>query len=131
MDKLHATLEDMGLDVTQMDTKTCLDSPPPCFALRESSYAEWLAAALSSPPPLRLDMAAEPNYCRDCSRRFQKVAEKAGACLFPHVRFEKTTEFRGTPWQLGRLTVALLAWRSSARIQTWWAVKNWNRVRRR
>lgn len=91
--KLRARLAALGLDVEAMDTKTSLDNPPPCFSFRGSSYAEWLAAAANAEPPIRLDMPLEPAYCRDCSRKFQKTAIKAKACLFPHIRFEREIEF--------------------------------------
>lgn len=91
--RLHARLAALGLDRDEMDTKTSLDSPPPCFALRESSYTEWLAAAVISEPPLRADMPAEPNYCRDCTSKFRRHAIKAGACLFPHMRLVRQMEF--------------------------------------
>jgi hypothetical protein len=91
--RLDAALAALGLNRDEMDTKTDLGNPPPCFALRGSSYAEWLAAALNAPPPLRVDMPAEPNYCRDCSSRFRRQAVRSGACLFPNTRFEMVAEF--------------------------------------
>lgn len=91
--RLRARLVALGLDPDAMDTKTSLLDPPPCFALRESSYAEWLAAALNAEPPLRLGMPAEPNYCHDCTARFRKHAVKAGACLFPNMKFSAVVEF--------------------------------------
>lgn len=92
-DRLKARLESLGLNPDAIDTKTSVLDPPPCFALRESSYVEWLAAAVNAEPPLRVDMPAEPNYCRDCTARFRKHAIKAGSCLFPNMRLEPTTEF--------------------------------------
>jgi hypothetical protein len=91
--RLHERLAALGLDTEAMDTKTSLDSPPPCFALRTSSYEEWLAAALNAEPPLRLDMAREPNYCWDCTARFRRHATKKGVCLFPHTKSEVVREF--------------------------------------
>jgi hypothetical protein len=91
--KLTASLKAAGLDPAVLDTKTSLLDPPPCFALRSASYAEWCAAAVNAEPPLRVDMPAEPNYCRDCTARFRRHAVKAGSCLFPHMRLEKQPEF--------------------------------------
>jgi hypothetical protein len=91
--RLRARLVALGLDPDALDTKTSLLDPPPCFALRQSSYAEWLAAALNAEPPLRFGMPAEPNYCHDCTSHFRKAARKAGACLFPNMKLAAVVEF--------------------------------------
>ncbi len=51
----------------------------------------WLASAslLRATVPYRFDMPAEPNFCFDCVRSFQKEMKKQGKCLFPHVKFEQ------------------------------------------
>lgn len=91
--RLEARLAALGLNRADMDTKTDLENHPPCFALRETSYEAWLAAAMNAEPPLRLDMPAEVNYCHDCTASFRKTAKKAALCLFPHMRLEKRNEF--------------------------------------
>lgn len=85
----HRYLIRMGLPPEWLKRKTADNENPPCFGLVGASIYSWMQAASGALPRLRLDMPGEPNYCNDCTPRFQKFAHAHGACLFPHVVFEE------------------------------------------
>jgi hypothetical protein len=96
-DDLRRHLEEKGVDYDRLPKLSSIDSPPACFVYRargdvakaRTDYVAWLRlASETSDINYRFDMPAEVNYCRDCTPAFKKEAAAAGACQFPHVKFE-------------------------------------------
>jgi hypothetical protein len=90
--KLDERLAAVGIDYKQLDSKTDMTSPPPCFVRNRTSYTEWLRFASTGKVPLRMDMPGEPNYCHDCTPEFKIQSMRDGSCLFPNTRFEHRKE---------------------------------------
>lgn len=90
--RLRSDLYARGLDYDRMAKFTTVDDEPPCFTANKTSFAAWAAQAslIGATVPYRLDFPAEPNYCHDCTRDFQRRAVADGVCQFPHLKFEKT-----------------------------------------
>lgn len=89
--RLREKLWSYGIELDKLPHKTTPQDPPPCFDLGNADYEAWLAVASfehNTMPKTRLDMPGEPNYCADCTASFRGKAIKAGACLFPNMRFE-------------------------------------------
>jgi len=96
-DDLRRHLEEKGVDYDRLPKLSSIEEPPRCFLYRargdveqaRTDYIAWLRlASETSDINYRFDMPAEVNYCRDCTPAFKKEAEAAGACQFPHVKFE-------------------------------------------
>jgi hypothetical protein len=94
---LRRHLEEKGVDYDRLPKLSSIECPPACFVYRargdveqaRTDYIAWLRlASETSDINYRFDMPAEVNYCRDCTPAFKKEAEAAGACQFPHVKFE-------------------------------------------
>src|ERR1035437_996720 len=108
-DNLRRRLEEKGIDYDRMQKLSSIESPPACFRYRacgdveqaRADYVTWLRlASETSDINYRFDMPAEVNYCRDCTPKFQKEAIAAGACQFPHVKFE-VVQFLGEKEMIG------------------------------
>lgn len=88
--RLRHQLESRGISYDDLPRFTPEGESPPCFRGFRVSFDAFLSAAstLGSTVPYRLGMPAEPNYCIDCTAKFQTLAKSRGLCQFPDVRFE-------------------------------------------
>jgi hypothetical protein len=88
--RLRHQLESRNIDYDALPRLTEPGQSPPCFRRLRVSFDSWLASAsmLGATVPYRYGMPAEPNYCWDCTRQFQQVAQELGVCKFPGTRFE-------------------------------------------
>jgi hypothetical protein len=84
LDKLHR----LGIKAEDLPRDTLDGQKPPCFDTL-AEYQDWMKAAASSPPMLRLSRPAEFNYCQDCTPAYKRSMFLQSRCKFPGTTFEK------------------------------------------